>query len=520
VSLQDMLLDVHAPGGLKAVLAAVQDGVAVDLGLAGEKAEEEGAGVAFHTDSLRERGGDWVGKAGCRVHRPALTAVVGVLEAENELSRFLVGVAEFPHQCECFLVHQHVRVQVIPQSLQRLRLAFVVVEDVADMAGWAVYVLNAAGTLLYQRGKGLPVRPFAEVAVLQALHTTSHELRFPVTLMTTATTCLALKAYGSEDDSLLFVLETITPQGETELLEQRFLTRLDLLYEAVLMLVGRKDLQPSAFLQQERLKKELKYGSQLYESVLEGEASLLLSNHTSISSDLQQALSALLASYQLHHLVLWKRSKLYMCSTAWNDLSARDQSLLGMLQAEKGLIDRPVFLPNSSISGEEKGTIPLRFVSAPLSPDFTVGLLCGKQLPLAQLLSSLEQLLTPTLCKSLAALGFNQANLDLQTPNEIQAWACLEGRAIWRSFARNPAALQALLSTRWQLDFPEGQYGDRALRSNDTLLVGVRRGARVLWTLANSSQSEAEIRTLSEAILDYISQYLDNTSHIFADSPQ
>ena len=179
-----------------------------------------------------------------------------------------------------------------------------------------------------------------------------------------------------------------------------------------------------------------------------------------------------------------------------------------------------MFLPNSSISGEEKGTSPLRFVSAPLSPDFTVGLLCGKQLPLAQLLSSLEQLLTPTLCKSLAALGFNQANLDLQTPNEIQAWACFEGRAIWRSFARNPAALQALLTTRWQLDFPEGQYGDRALRSNDTLLVGVRRGARVLWTLANSSQSEAEIRALSEAILDYISQYLDNTSHIFADSPQ
>lgn len=414
-------------------------------------------------------------------------------------------------------MHQYVGVQVVAQRLQCLCLAFIVVEDVADMAAWAVYVLNAAGTLLYQRAKGVPVRPFAEVAVLQALHTTSQELRFPVSLMTTATSCLALKAYGSEDDPLLFVLEAVTSQGETELLEQRFLTRLDLLYEAVLMVVGRKDLQPSAFLQQERLKKELKYGSQLYESVLEGECSLLLSNHTSISSDLQQALSGLLSSFQLHHLALWKRSKLYMCSTAWNDLSSSDQSLLGLLQSQSGLIDRPVFLPSSSLSGEEKGTIPLRFISAPLSPDFTVGLLCGKQLPLTQLLSALEQLLTPTLCKSLAALGFNQANLDLQTPSEIQAWACFEGRAIWRCFARDQTALQVLLNSRCQLDFPEGQYGDRALRSKETLLVGVRRGARVLWTLSSFSQSEADMRTLSDAILDYISQYLDNTSHIFAD---
>lgn len=520
MSLQDVLLDVHTPAGLGAVFTAVQDGVAVYLSLVRDETEEERPEIAFDADSLREGGRHWVGKAGCGVRRTALTAVIGVLEAENELSRFLVGIAQFPHQRKGFLVHQQVRVQVIPQCLQSLRLAFVVVEDVADMVGWAVYVLNAAGTLLYQRGKGLPVRPFAEVAVLQALHTTSQELRFPVTLITTATTCLALKTYGSEDDSLLFVLETITPQGETELLEQRFLTRLDLLYDAVLMIVGRKNLQPSAFLQQERLKKELKYGSGLYESVLEGEGSLLLSNHTSISSDLQQALSSLLSSFQLHHLALWKRSKLYMCSVAWNDLSARDQSILGMLQAAKGLIDRPVFLPNSSISGEEKGTIPLRFISAPLSADFTVGLLCGKQLPLAQLLASLEQLLTPALCKSLAALGFNQANLDLQAPNEIQAWACFEGRAIWRSFARDPVALQRLLDMRWQLDFPEGQYGDRVLRSNQTLLVGVRRGVRVLWTLASSSQSESEMRTLSEAVLDYVSQYLDNTSHVFADVPQ
>lgn len=390
------------------------------------------------------------------------------------------------------------------------------VEDVADMGGWGLYVLNAAGALLYQRMKGVPARPFTEMAVLQALHTTSQELRFCISLLTTSVSCVALKAYGSEDDSLLFILEVLTDQGETELMEQRLLAKLDLLYESVLMIVGRKDLQPSAFLQQERLKKELKYGSQLYEAVLEGEGSLLLSNHTSISSDLQETVTSLLSTFQLHHLALWKHSKLYMCSAAWNDLSPRDQTLLGLLQSQQGLTDRPVFLPNSALAGEEKGTVPLRFISVPLSADFTVGLLAGKQLHLAQLLAALEHLITPSLIKTLAALGFNQANLDLQTPMEIQAWVCFEGKTIWRWFARDDRLLQKVLEMRWKMDFPEGHYGDRALRNSEHLIFGVRRGARVLWTLSSTSQSESDLRTLNSAVLDYISLYLDNTSHIFS----
>jgi len=163
--------------------------------------------------------------------------------------------------------------------------------------------------------------------------------------------------------------------------------------------MGSKDIEEVKSGVYDKLKRQLKVMDSIMDYILENPEmpfivfnSVEISCHSVRNQKIKYLLRSIQENFQIQHLALWLKHKLYFCSSGWNDIHAVDKSLLYLYEKVKTkavIYDIPVYLTHTSLVDDDEqiyfGLDPYRYIILKLSPIFTLTLLCGPSVDLNEL---------------------------------------------------------------------------------------------------------------------------------------
>jgi len=253
------------------------------------------------------------------------------------------------------------------------------------MPSWLL-LQNSSGFPLFSRSYGLPSDAFSfpTMGLLSALDSAADNEGFCVKRMESHDAAIAVRRY--KGGLIIFLASSDVHVSETEMS-----ARIQRIYDAILLVVGRSKMEESPCRHVERFKKLIRMAAPLISLFLLEDTHLLQMGSGSpeccIASDPQvfEDTQSLAQTCGVRHAALYAHHRLYAWTDEWSALDSRDLFTLSCFLRSSTAAqarDVPVYLAHSSLGGsgtpiKNLGRTPYRLLTVTLLSGLELVLLCG-----------------------------------------------------------------------------------------------------------------------------------------------